>query len=188
MKHSQGMEGKKLKCQECQANPATLHFAKIINGKKTEMHLCEQCAKSKGDIFQGQNSFSIHNLLSGFLNFDTPIKSTGASNFAFSSLKCDKCGMSYEQFAEMGRFGCANCYQVFDSKLDPLLRRVHSGNISHQGKIPKRGGSDIHHRKNLLELKAKLAEHVKREEFEKAAQIRDEIRSLEMNYRKEQRG
>lgn len=177
-----------MKCQECQEKPATLHFAKIINGKKTEMHLCEQCAKSKGDIFQGQNSFSIHHLLSGFLNFDKPIKKTGTSNFAFTSLKCEKCGMSYEQFAKMGRFGCANCYQTFDSRLDPLLRRVHSGNISHSGKIPKRGGSHIHHKKNISQLKATLAEYVKEEEFEKAAQIRDEIRSLEMNYRKEKGG
>lgn len=29
-------------CQECGQRPATLHFTKIVNGDKTEFHLCER--------------------------------------------------------------------------------------------------------------------------------------------------
>ena len=38
-------------CQECNQRPATLHFTKIINGEKTEVHLCEKCAQEKGEMF-----------------------------------------------------------------------------------------------------------------------------------------
>ena len=31
-------------CQECQERPATLHYSKVINGEKTDIHLCEKCA------------------------------------------------------------------------------------------------------------------------------------------------
>lgn len=173
-----------MKCQDCQAQPATLHFTKIINGEKMETHLCENCAKNKSDALYGQNHFSIHQLLSGLLNFDHPIKQSQPNNFqVFHSLKCEKCGMTYEQFAKVGRFGCAHCYKTFDEKLDPLLKRVHSGNNTHSGKIPKRGGAEINVKKRIQVLKNKMQNYIEQEEFEKAAEIRDELRSLENNYK-----
>lgn len=173
-----------MECQNCQIQPATLHFTKIVNGEKMEMHLCEQCAKNKGDIISGQNNFSIHQLLTGLLNFDQPFKSNAKTNSftTFTSPKCEKCGMTYEQFAKIGRFGCANCYETFDAKLDPLLKRVHSGNHTHSGKIPKRGASDLHVRKKIALLKETMQDYIEKEEFEKAALIRDELRSLEKQY------
>lgn len=169
-----------MQCQNCHIQPATLHFTKIVNGEKMEMHLCEECAKNKGDFIYGPKTFSIHNLLSGLLNFDNPVK-THAIN-PFVRLKCEKCGMTEEQFAKIGRFGCAKCYETFDAKLDPLLKRVHSGNDTHSGKIPKRGASDLHIRKKIALLKETMQDYIEREEFEKAALIRDELRSLEKKY------
>lgn len=171
-----------MKCQECQTQPATLHFTKIINGEKMETHLCEHCAKNKSEALYGQNNFSIHHLLSGLLNFEHPVKQSQQNSFpVFHSLKCGKCGMTYEQFAKVGRFGCSSCYKTFDEKLDPLLKRVHSGNNTHSGKIPKRGGADIHNKKRIKALKHKMQSYIEQEEFEKAAEIRDELRSLENN-------
>ena len=80
---------------------------------------------------------------------------------------------------KLGRFGCAKCYQTFKGQLKPILRRLHSGNCTHNGKIPKRVGGKIHLRKNIEGLKLQLKELISEEEFEKAAEIRDEIRSLE---------
>ena len=58
-------------CQECGKKPATLHFTKIVNGEKTEFHICESCAREKGEFIPGTpNSFSIHHLLSGLLDFE----------------------------------------------------------------------------------------------------------------------
>ncbi|SDZ62268.1 protein arginine kinase activator [Evansella caseinilytica] len=166
-------------CQECKQRQATLHFTKIINGEKTEFHICDVCAKEKGEFIPGSNSFSIHQLLSGLLDIDQPVSTSETETVPKKELRCDKCGMTYQQFAEIGRFGCPNCYKTFTEKLDPIFRRIHSGNSYHGGKFPKRVGKDLHIHKEIEQLKYQLQQYVSREEFEQAAVIRDKIRSLE---------
>ncbi|GGK21679.1 protein-arginine kinase activator protein [Caldalkalibacillus thermarum] len=164
-------------CQECGERPATLHFTKIVNGQKTEIHLCDVCAKDKGEMLPGfNNSFSIHNLLSGFLSFDQP---SGTGTTYAHPLRCDRCGLTYAQFSKSGRFGCAHCYRVFGDRLEPLFKKVHSGNVSHHGKIPRRSGSRLKMKKEIELKKQKLQQAVANEEFELAAKLRDEIRELE---------
>jgi len=167
-----------MECQECHMRPATLHFTKIVNGKKMEVHLCERCAKEKGEVMAGSNAFSIHNLLSGFLNFE---QLTGQrENDPFSGdVQCPKCGLTYSEFAKIGKFGCAQCYRAFNHLLDPILRKVHAGNTAHTGKIPKRTGKNISTKRKIQSLKEELQYLIEREEFEKAAVIRDQIRALE---------
>mgnify|MGYP001214517644 CR=1 FL=1 len=162
-------------CEECGAKPATLHFTKIVNGEKTEFHLCESCAREKGEIIPGAgNSFSIHNLLSGLLEFEP---TTGAGRKP-KPLRCEQCGLTYAQFSKIGRFGCSACYEYFADRLDPLFRRVH-GHTVHVGKIPKRTGSRMKYKRELKRLKQELQRAVEAEEFEEAARLRDQIRELE---------
>ena len=166
-----------MQCQDCGKKPATLHFTKIVNGGKTEFHLCDTCAREKGEMLPGMsNGFSIHNLISGLLDFDP--KSPSPLGNVNKSLHCEECGMSYAQFSKVGRFGCSSCYTYFVERLDPLLRRIH-GKTSHVGKIPKRTGGDIQTKKHIEQLKQDLAHAISQEEFEKAATIRDEIRQIE---------
>ncbi len=166
-------------CQECNQRPATLHFTKIINGQKNEFHICEQCAREKGEQIPGSNSFSIHQLLSGLLNVEQPISTEDEQQRVAQALTCDNCGMTFEQFKRIGRFGCSHCYTNFSSKLDPILKRVHSGNHAHTGKIPARIGGDIQLQRQIDQFKEKLKQYVEQEEFEKAAELRDRVRELE---------
>jgi protein arginine kinase activator len=164
-------------CQECEKKPATLHFTKIVNGEKTEFHLCDSCAREKGEFIPGTaNGFSIHNLISGLLDFD-PKNSTPLGSVS-KAVHCEECGMSYAQFSKLGRFGCDSCYDYFAERLDPLLRRIH-GNTSHVGKVPKRSAGHIQIQRDIDFLKKDLIAAIQQEEFEKAAMIRDEIRELE---------
>jgi protein arginine kinase activator len=165
-------------CQECGKRPSTLHFTKIVNGEKTEFHLCESCAREKGEFISGtSNGFSIHNLLSGLLDFPPSGSVSGAKS---GTVRCDNCGLTYAQFSKLGRFGCSSCYKHFGESLDPLFKRVH-GNTVHVGKVPKRTGGLIRHRREIEKLKQELAYRIEREEFEHAAKIRDRIRELERN-------
>lgn len=169
-------------CQECNQRPATLHFTKIINGEKTEVHFCEKCAQEKGEMFMftGGSGFTFNNLLAGLLNIDSTFQQPSQSAFRQEEvLQCEGCSMTFPQFVKLGRFGCAQCYDTFKDQLKPVLRRLHSGNWVHNGKIPKRIGGGIHLRKKIEELKSELRDSISNEEFEKAAEIRDEIRSLE---------
>ncbi|WP_424769123.1 UvrB/UvrC motif-containing protein [Paenibacillus sp. sgz302251] len=165
-------------CQECGKKPATLHFTKIINGEKTEFHICESCAREKGEGIPGTpNSFSIHSLLSGLLDFEH-LGGAGINGMKQQALRCEDCGLTYAQFSKIGRFGCSHCYEAFAEKLDPLLKRVHSGTI-HSGKIPKRTGSQIRCKQEIEQLRRNLQAKIEHEEFESAAELRDRIRELE---------
>ncbi|GIP36225.1 UvrB/UvrC motif-containing protein [Paenibacillus sp. J2TS4] len=166
-----------MNCQECGKKPASLHFTKIVNGEKTEFHLCEACAREKGEMIPGTpNGFSIHNLLSGLLDFDPSSHSSLGTKP--QTLRCEECGLTYSQFSKLGRFGCSSCYRHFSERLDPLFKRVH-GNISHVGKVPKRSGGIIKYKREIENLKQELSKTIELEEFEQAARIRDRIRDLE---------
>jgi protein arginine kinase activator len=179
-------------CQECNQRPAALHFTKIVNGEKTEVNLCEKCAQEKGDMFMftgGGSGFTFNNLLAGLLNIDPTVQKPNQDAFHKEEvLQCNSCSMTFAQFVKIGRFGCAHCYETFKDQLPPVLRRLHSGNWSHSGKIPKRIGGGLHLRKQIENLKDELKGLISQEEFEKAAEIRDEIRNLEKHLTGSQEG
>ena len=58
-------------CEQCNERSATVHLTRYINGKKTEFHLCQECARQRGDmnIF---SPFTINDLLSGLLDMAAP--------------------------------------------------------------------------------------------------------------------
>nr|WP_279391949.1 UvrB/UvrC motif-containing protein [Virgibacillus halodenitrificans] len=170
-----------VECQECHERPATLHFTQVINGIKTEVHVCEVCAKEKGYMSYPEDGYSLHNLLSGLFNFDS-LKQESNSEGIFNQVKelqCPKCEMSYSQFKRVGKFGCAVCYETFADRLDPIFKRVHAGNTQHHGKIPKRQGGDLHKKKQISNYKTQLRHLIESEAFEDAAKIRDKIKALE---------
>lgn len=171
-------------CQECNERPATLHFTKVVNGEKTVIQLCERCAQEKGEMFllEGAGGFSFNDLLAGLLKFDPIFQQTKSQPTPTNEvIQCDVCDMTFQQFIKIGRFGCSHCYESFQSQMAPLLRRLHSGNMRHGGKVPKRVGGSIHLKKKIQTLKDELRSLIDKEEFEKAAEVRDQIRSLENN-------
>lgn len=158
-------------CEQCGKRPASVHITKVENGKKTDIHLCENCA-SYNTISMNTN-FTFGDILAGLINSNSvPLKID-----VVQDTKCNICGLSYTKFKETGRFGCSNCYTVFGERLNPLFKRVH-GNINHTGKIPERAGSRIKSIRLLDKLKNELSEAIKHEEYEKAADLRDQIRAL----------
>ena len=159
-------------CQDCGKKPATVHFTKIIDGKVTEIHLCEECAKYNEEF---ESSFSVHKFLTELIDYtydeDMSVKQA-------EEIKCDKCGMTYAKFKQTGKLGCDHCYKVFEDKLRSVIKNIQGHNM-HVGKIPEKSGEIIKIRKEINKLKDELTIMVKKEEFEEAAKIRDEIKELE---------
>lgn len=158
-------------CQFCKKNVATVHLTELVEGEKQEVHLCEQCARKKGLSFKSQ--LSLQDLLSGLME-----KKLEKIPEEILSMKCPTCGLTFRQFRETGRFGCPRDYQVFQDGLAPLLERIH-GSTKHIGKMPKKIDSDAAKERALLDLRSQLEEAVHREEYERAAQLRDRIRKVE---------
>lgn len=168
-------------CQLCNAKPANVHMTKIINGVKNELHICEQCAREKEGLninteLPGFNApFSFSSIIAGLMDF------TGTGGIPYTAqqqVKCPECNLDYEEFKSKGKFGCSKCYESFGSRLEPLIKRIH-GNTQHTGKVPKRTGGIIRIKRDIEKLKYELKRAIENEEYEKAAELRDRIKTLE---------
>lgn len=157
-------------CQNCNKNDATLHMKRIINGSAAEVHLCSDCARSLGygEAFSG---FGL-----GFGHLLGELLSSGEVGSA-NSMRCPACGKSFEEIAEDGKMGCAECYAVFYDRLLPTLNKIH-GKSSYMGSKPQMSGDTRGSGANLDELKIALSEAVERQDFELAASLRDRINDI----------
>lgn len=157
-------------CQECKTRPATVHLTRVIGDEVEQMHLCAQCAREKGELQFFDPATMIQNLLANFVS----VQQVEVQEVP----PCPTCGFSFGEFRASGRLGCPACYAHFHKQLEPILRRLH-GTTDHRGKLPARRG--VHHRRGqkVAQLKELLAHAVAHEEFEEAARLRDELRSLE---------
>lgn len=168
-------------CDECGSNAACVHLIKVVNGVKTEKHLCETCASSAGEAcFSTGIHFSVNDLVKAM--FSQEIDTSVASE-----LICPNCGMDFADFSRSGKIGCSVCYEVFHEQLEPILRRVH-GTSSHTGKVPVKAGNAVRLRLKVKGLRQELDRSVQCEDYENAAQIRDTIRLLEKELQSEGAG
>lgn len=160
-------------CQNCGKYEATTHVKRIINGETAEAHLCGDCAHALGytDVFGGFST-SFSDLLGSF--FGEPSVSALSSR----TVRCEKCGNTFNDIVNSGKIGCADCYRTFYDKLLPSLQRIH-GKTRHEGKIPKAVKADENSTENkITRLESELKDAVDRQDFEKAAKLRDEIKEL----------
>ncbi len=166
-------------CNLCGAQEATIHLTEIINDQMAEIHLCEACAQEKGTDFK--THFNVGDLLAGLTEIGTKPLKTPEKRLAG---KCPDCGLTYEEFGKTGRLGCQHCYEAFAKLLLPLIKRVQRS-TTHTGKKPGKlapaGGAPV---SDLKVLQDRLRKSVQMEEFEEAAQIRDEIKQLEDKFKK----
>lgn len=165
-------------CQRCNERPATVHLTKVINYEKTELHLCEICAKEAGGelglIFEP--NFSFQNLIAGLLEGEANVNPQLTSHGR--EVQCQNCGLTFTDFRRGGLLGCGECYRYFQPGLEPLIKKVH-GSAKHSGKVPRRTGGKVRIRKEIESLRGQLQNAIKGEDYEKAALLRDEIRLRE---------
>jgi len=159
----------KQKCDKC-SKPATVYMTEIIDGKKIEKHLCEDCAMAEGITIKA--SIPINQLLEDFI-----LQTSGGPGA--SDLTCDVCGMTFAEFRNKALLGCPHDYEAFQPVLEPLLERAQEGACQHTGKVPHRAGSDQKKHHALLRLRGELRNAVAAEDYERAAALRDQIKELE---------
>lgn len=159
-------------CQLCKQKEATVHLTQIVENQVKNVDLCEACAKQKG--VNDPTGFSLADLLLG-LGASQEIEQ--ASEAKGAELKCEACGFTQAEFKKTGRLGCSECYAVFADALDTLLKGMHKG-TEHKGKVPAAIRETTLREAALGRLVADLQAAVEREDFESAARLRDEIKSL----------
>ncbi len=167
-------------CSQCNKREATLFFDLTVNEQNFKVALCEACAKEKGPAFSiGKPPFSITDLMAA-LGETAP----GGRPRQARVFRCPNCGLRYAQFQQTGRLGCSVCYEAFRDPLRTLVASIH-GCTRHSGKpyqspagesASRAAPSTIANAKELEALKAGLHNAVKKEDYERAAELRDEIR------------
>ena len=153
-----------LKCDLC-SQPATVHLTQIVINKIHKVDLCEACAQAKG--VTDPSGFSLADLLlKASLNPEPT-----------SDVRCKACGFTQQDFKKTGRFGCPECYDYFQTILEPVLDTMHKG-VMHTGKVPQRALARRSLYERITQLETELDQAIKSERYEDAARYRDEIHQV----------
>jgi len=164
-------------CQNCQKNAATVHVTELLETdtdepEVREEQLCEICAQSKDLPHAPVGKKSVTDILK-LLQFSA--QQGGVRRKPAPS--CPNCGMTWEEFRKRGRFGCPEDYEVFKKPLQDLLQRMH-GSLEHVGRVPGVSPEQVARKQLISDLGRKLDSAVRDEDYEEAARIRDELKSL----------
>ncbi len=172
-----------MKCQKCNQRTANTHITQVINGAKTEMYLCHDCANENQELFSFKSAFDneFENLLSGFWGTHSGGKTLSSSP---NTKKCDNCGLTLAELMNNGKPGCSKCYTVFTQQLTRPLKQIH-GSAQRTGKIPEKAGKELKLAQKVKVLENKLNIAIGEQNFEEAAVIRDQIRALQNENRQE---
>lgn len=155
-----------LECTECRRKVA-FTYTEIVGGVVNQNCMCKECPvlehKLRGMHKEGEYGEGVFGKKGG--------------------LCCGNCGTTLEGVRMGHALGCPQCYEVFESVLSEELNKQEvatatKGNIVHKGRSP---GETIKVSPSirLLALNEALNEMLSREDYEQAAQIRDQIKELE---------
>ncbi len=167
-----------MQCEKCQQNVANVHLTDVVNNTKREYHLCKECAKIQGVSLQAQLQKFKDLTLPEF--FAPSFEESGSERAESAPEDCPRCKMSYLRFRRDGKFGCSHDYTVFLSTLDELFEKIHES-TRHIGRAPARFQQEDSQQGQLHQLREQLKRAVQGEQYEKAAEIRDQMRLMGKN-------
>ncbi|MBQ0145816.1 MAG: UvrB/UvrC motif-containing protein [Lachnospiraceae bacterium] len=183
-------------CEKCKIREANIQVVEVVNGVKSEHFLCAQCASELDLTVNGpgiSGEMPLAKLLSSLLS--QTMKSEQKEECA--NVVCPTCGTTYEQFIKDSKFGCSDCYKVFDLLIGDNIKQL-QGSGQHHGKHPKYLSGDIPQQvkedleesitekvpeseflDRLIDLRKNLRKAIETEDYEEAAKLRDEIKETE---------
>lgn len=155
-------------CDLCHKHEAVMKVRMLDkDGKSTEIEVCAECASRRGFSEAEQVKLNIAQVLAEMKSGKTAAED--------QKLVCGRCGLTFAQFKRSGRLGCADCYESFRAKLEPLVRRLHNS-VQHVGKTASCGRSAARARFNAQRLNSELAQAIEQEDYERAALLRDQLK------------
>ena len=149
-------------CEKCGKNNATVMYTQIVNGKKSSLNLCSQCSSGE----------SLFDNFGSLLSFGARPESSVSA--------CPLCGMTLSEFTRKGRMGCGKCYDTFRRQAKNMLQKIHGTSVhSVEQKEEIKEEAPKKEKSELEILKEELQTAISEENYEKAAILRDKIRSKE---------
>lgn len=160
-----------MKCENCGKNEVTFVYQSNVNGKVTEKHLCSECAEKLG--YTQKIAAHSQRMMQNF--FGNSIFGNSFFDDFFSPVS-SLMGRMLEDpfddfFADMPALGAAPAKQEEQKKEDDLVDREEQGRFAYLRQM------------NALKMEMKKAVH--QENFERAAELRDEIHKLESEHKEQ---
>ena len=146
-----------------------VRIVQYFGGKKREHYLSEERARRLGIDIHRSSSTTVPYLLG-----DIFVRTLAGRE---SQLVCPRCGTTHQQVVMERTVGCEECYSVFGETIETLLE-IRSSNYTHTGKVPprlRRYRALFIERERLL---SDLAVAVEEEDYEAAADLRDQLSNL----------
>ncbi|MEM9353719.1 MAG: UvrB/UvrC motif-containing protein [Planctomycetota bacterium] len=165
-----------MKCQKCEKQ-ATFHITDLVDGQPSEVHLCESCAQSFLAPVDDDQA-DVMPEMSGVLAQHLAVGETADELARLDQRSCPVCGITFLEFRKQGRLGCPHDYVFFANELEPLLVNIHD-ETHHVGKVPLRCPSGADQQTQLIRLRREMKEAVSNEQYERASELRDEIKAIE---------
>lgn len=155
-----------LECSECK-KPITIRYTEIIGDNIIHTSHCSDCPELQKKL-QG-------------------VAAVQANHFGGGGLACGECGTTLQALKVGNPLGCSNCYEVFgdiifselvnSEKIPPRLFSQKKSDPLHLGRSPGEI-QEMNPSMRLLALNEALNETLKREDYEQAAWLRDQIKAL----------
>jgi protein arginine kinase activator len=165
-----------MRCQKC-AKQATYHITDIERGKPREFHFCDDHARQhlQPTAEEPPDNLVVGDLAKKLITGGPPgIREPSPAD----KQACPVCNITFLEFRNSGRLGCPYDYEVFRDELMPLLENIHD-ETRHSGKVPKRAPRNSQQQTTLIQLRNDLKRAIAAEDYETAARVRDQIRTLE---------
>jgi protein arginine kinase activator len=189
-----------MNCQKC-GKHAIVHLTEMVsdqNGQKQtiEIHLCLAHASEMGIITPTADTtkpLSLHQVYDPQHTLkplaivpkeehEMGLALTRPQGAQGDQPGCPVCGMTWQAFKQYGVLGCAQCYDIFEAKLAPLIKRAQENFGQHAGKVPPRiSASDPARQVTTARLRRELDQALTQENYEAAAKLRDELRTMGQN-------
>ena len=163
-----------MKCEYCKNQDATVHIVEIVGENRRSWHACEACAKDHSviDTERLLKEAGLENLLP--MALPELIQDVPEEVHEEPEVMCQHCGLTLSEFKAGGNFGCRHDYELFQNEVDQRLMRTQSAS-THRGRGPARVIRQIEHAAREKELLDALDQAVRKEEFEEAATLRDQL-------------
>ena len=162
-----------MKCDVCRKRDAIISIQQVMGKEKVELHLCDTCARERGITTGGEKpELSLGSLLQDLMSAKQQTEQPQASTV------CPSCQRTVEEFTKTQKLGCTECVKTFDRELRELVGKLGEP-AQHVGKFPRRLKAYKTYLVDIARLKRGLKDAIGREDYEKAAVLRDKIRALE---------
>lgn len=156
-------------CKNCKKEK-TIFFTQIIDGKIKKFDLCADCPYAQA--VNDPAGFGLaEQLTAAGVQLDE--QKTGAA-----AVTCPNCGFSMADFKKTGRLGCSECYAVFRKPIEGIIKPMHRG-IQHVGRVPERLREELNLTGRIESLNDDLQKAVETEDYERAAELRDQLKECE---------